>query len=1199
VALGLALPVRAATSVDTVGVDLNPLIDAAARSPQQFAVNVRHAISSSAQGAWSKRGSTLTWTYSTRIPTAISMSFHAPDVVLPPSAVLTVRTGGATVQYRARDVGRAGLWSRPMPGDTLSLSLSVESTERSRVRLQIESLQAGYRSLGGGVRNHSHYQELMTAAAAATDCAENYSCHVTADNQGPAHATVALIIGNLYQCSGTLLNDTLGDGVPYVLTARHCEEGELGGGYPDRAATVSVYWDAVAACGADLGSIYSTGTVSQTGATTALEQQDIWLIQLESPPAATDAYYAGWDATGSAFTGGYTIHHGLGQSKQYVEWNGTDVLEQIRGTTLGLAYDSTFWGVVNGLGNLSPGGSGSALFSPSNLVVGSASLGEVIKTATSSVGVCPANPPAAPAPSTATALFTALSGVWTSTADPSSATGSKTLRSLLDPNATGQKTLGGLATQPFTLSASSAFANTGDPVTLTWDVPGGVSCTARGGSTGDGWAGPQPATGSMQVTNAAGGVATYSMNCRVGNGIASGAATVTWDFIQPLTNLTGGASVPLMLGATWNLNWVANVTPCVASGGVAGDGWAGAQPENGSFTVTVTQTGMTQYTLTCGTGARTATQSVFVDGVAPYITLVTDTTKVAVNQNFQLSWFGNGVGGACAASGGSSTDNWALFNSHVVSNGSTLLRESTAGTYTYTLTCSGGGSSASSSVSVVVTDDPPAISLTALAPQQQIYSPSAQSTPSSAANLVWTSNVGACAIDYTSNGGIGQAVVLSGGTQSGVVTDVENQAGLVTYTLRCSGQSLVATATIDWVTTPVPSVLSVAQSSWATNVSYPLSWNATSGPCVGSGGASGDGWAGSKALTGTQSVSEAVPGTYVFTLQCGSGSSAVTSQVAVNVPPPFIQVYSTSPPIPDSPPATEIVWQSTVGPCTYLDGSSGASVGVPVPPSGNATPTPAASGTYLFSVTCGSGSGTVYGATLAPVTVEPPTTLAASAQTAPVETAITLNWSAPSGRFCYAVGGDGNPPWTGTLGSGSGSVIVTSRYAGAITYGITCGSQTASASVTVTYVSVPAASQDGPTPSVTLSASTSTQAEGKSISLTWSSKNADVCTASGGQAGDGWGGTLALEGSQSLTETSAGTVNYSVVCSGAPPAAAATTTVVVTAASTPPASNGAGGGGGGGGALDRLFLLFISVCCGLRALRTLTRTTPRMAPASS
>jgi hypothetical protein len=139
----------ASAATDTVRVDLNPMIAVAARSRVQFAVNIPHPISSSRQGTWSRRGSTSTWIYSARIPTAISMSFHAPTVVLPASAVLAVSSGGATFRYTAHQVNRGGLWGRPMAGDALYFSLTVSSSEASRVRLQIESLQAGYRSLGG------------------------------------------------------------------------------------------------------------------------------------------------------------------------------------------------------------------------------------------------------------------------------------------------------------------------------------------------------------------------------------------------------------------------------------------------------------------------------------------------------------------------------------------------------------------------------------------------------------------------------------------------------------------------------------------------------------------------------------------------------------------------------------------------------------------------------------------------------------------------------------------------------------------------------------------------------------------------------------------------------------------------------------------------------------------------------------------
>jgi hypothetical protein len=1006
VALCWASPVPAPLVVDTVRVDLNPLIDTAAHSPEQFAVNISHAVSSSTQGTWSRRASKSTWVYSARVPTAISMSFHASRVVLPPSAVLTVSTARSTSRYVARDVSRSGLWGRPMPGDTLNFSLSIDSSEISRLQLQIAGLQAGYRSLGGGVVDHPHYQELQRrTAAAATGCTENYSCKATTANQGPAHATVALVIGDLYQCTGTLLNDTRSDGAPYVLTARHCQSGQLGGGNPEAAANVSVYWDAVTPCGTDLGSLYDGGTSTQTGATTVLEQQDIWLIRLDSPPAASDAFYAGWDARGTAFSGGYTIHHALGEDKQYVAWNGTDLLEKIPGTTLSIAYDSTFWGVVNGLGNLGAGASGSALFSPSNQVVGSASLAVLVAGA-NSLGVCPTTPPATPTANTVTALFTAMSGVWTSAADRTSSTGGKTLKSLLDPAGTGQLTTAGLATQPITLSVSSTFANAGDPVTLSWDSQGAESCTAWGGTPGDGWAGVRASSGSVMVTSNAGGTVNYSLSCLMENQIGEGSASVSWNYVQPLTNLFIGSAGPLMLGATTGLDWSANVGPCVATGGNAGDGWAGQQPTSGSLSLTATRVGITQYTLTCGPTARSATSSVFIYGVAPNITLVAHASQLRVGSSFELSWFGSGSGGACTASGGSSTDGWALYNSNVFSNGSTEVTETVAGTYTYTLTCTGGGQSATSSATIVYTNDPPTFSLIAVAPQQQIYSTGG--IGEATLNLLWTSNVNGCSVNYTSNSGQHEAVDADGGNPVGAISDAETAPGAVEYTLYCG--AVVASTTINWVATATPNALSVNSSSWAANVAYPVSWNASSGPCVGSGGGSGDGWAGSKALTGTQSIIESQPGTYEFTLVCGSGATT-TSRALITVPPPSIQIYSTDGvSLTSSIPATTVDWKSTVGPCSYVDGSEPNSVGVPVPTSGSATPMPLVSGTYVFSLTCGSGASALYAATLAQITVNVPTTLTANVQSAAVDAPVTLSWSSPANTVCVAIGGDGSPP---------------------------------------------------------------------------------------------------------------------------------------------------------------------------------------------
>src|SRR3984957_2741748 len=176
--LCLTCRVVAATAVDAIHVDLNPLIDSAARSQEQFAVNIHRAVSSATQGTWKQKGPLSTWVYTVRIPTAISMSFHASAATLPPSAVLTVSTDHHAAKYSARNVSRSGLWGRPQPGDTETFSLSVALSEANRVRFQIDSLQAGYRSLGGGIPDHPHYAELKRAAAgAAASCPENYSCY--------------------------------------------------------------------------------------------------------------------------------------------------------------------------------------------------------------------------------------------------------------------------------------------------------------------------------------------------------------------------------------------------------------------------------------------------------------------------------------------------------------------------------------------------------------------------------------------------------------------------------------------------------------------------------------------------------------------------------------------------------------------------------------------------------------------------------------------------------------------------------------------------------------------------------------------------------------------------------------------------------------------------------------------------------------
>ena len=703
-----------------------------------------------------------------------------------------------------------------------------------------------------------------------------------------------MLIGDQYQCTGTLLNNTRGDGTPYILTARHCQTGKLGGGAPNMAESVVIYWDAVSACGQTLQSIYYGAATTQSGAVTVVEQQDAWLIKLDAPPVANDAFYAGWDASGSVFAGGYSIHHALGNDKQYVSWYGPALLQHISAATLQVGYSSIFWGVVNQQGEVGAGSSGGALFDPNNTVVGSGSLANLVD-GVGSAGYCPVTPLAAATNSNVAAQDTALSSVWTSTADTTSTTGDVTFQSVLDPDNSGRMSVTGFGLVPITVTVDNTGPALGDTVTLSWNVNGAQSCTGVGGASGDGWAGPHGSAGALPITNFTPGYVTYSLVCNIGNMQGHGSVDVYWNFVAATTGLVGPAA-PVMVGGTFSVGWSANVTPCVASGGVAGDGWAGSKATYGLQNVLAPHAGTITYTLSCGSGARAAATTITVYVVPPYVALSANATQIRTGQNVTLQWGGGGAsGGQCVPSGGASPDIWTSSSPVVGVTGAATLTETTAGTYTYTLTCSGDGQSATSSVTVVFVPDPPAISLTAVAPQQQVYSTTTPAGPGSP-DLLWSANMSGCYLVATGPNGARQ-ITLEGQFPAGSAADVVYTPGLYTYTLQCGilTSALTASTTINWVAAQAPGILTASGHPLGRQLNL-LTFVVFQHRSVHRRRRHGERRLGGRKerCRDTDTLSESAQGTYLFTLTCGSGASASQSQVAVIVAAPGITLTAST-----------------------------------------------------------------------------------------------------------------------------------------------------------------------------------------------------------------------------------------------------------------------------------------------------------------
>jgi hypothetical protein len=1184
----------AAATAEVLDIDLSPLIDQSVPYPTRFAVDVPHRLSTADAGSWMQNGKSSTWTYAIRVPTAVSLSFHASSVDLPPSAVLTVTgTNGVSASYRARDVARSGLWTRPLSGDSLMLSLSLSTSERSRTSLQIDSFQAGYRSLGGGVPDHAHYRALMIAPAPTMGCRVNYSCDATSDNLGPAHATVAIVVSNVIQCTGTLLNDTSGDATPYVLTARHCQNGMLGGGDPAAAAGVTVYWDAVSPCGATLGSIYDGQAVTQSGATTVVEQQDAWLIQLDAPPAARDAYYAGWDASGGVFSGGYSIHHALSNDKQYVDWYGQPILQNIPGATLKLGYSSTFWGVVNLVGSVGAGASGGALFNPNNNnVVGSGTLGE-LTNGPSSAGICPVTPTPAPSPSTVTAMYTALSAIWSSTADTTSSTGAATLQSVLDAAKTGTLVLGGLAMLPVTLTIDQSSPVTGQTVNLKWSATGAQTCTASGGTSEDGWAGTRGANGTYAFTEASGSPVTYFIRCTAASQVGLASVTVPWQFVPASVSLTGSGPTAAA-GQSFLLRWAANAQPCTASGGISGDGWAGAKASNGSQSVLASVLGNVTYTLTCGSGGRTASGHYTIAVVAPSVgPMADDANQMRAGQVVNLQFTG---GGSCVASGGAAGDGWAgPVNTPTQGSGvlsyTVPVSEATAGTYTYTVTCSGAGVtanlSASRSITLTFTSAPPGATLLASPTPLEIYTD--PGAAASVLNLSWSSNVRPCSITYLGPGNVkGTISGIDAGLPKGTAQDDEQVAGPYVYTLTCgAGQNQAQASTpVSWYTN-TPAVTLSASNSWPRGTPWTVGWQSNIYPCTGTGGLTGDGWAGSKpGALGTQAVTETTLGAVTFGITCGTGLQTVQAQASTTVIAPTASITASASTLPVDG-ALLISWTGNFEPCTSSISPGTSGWGTVLPESGSIKTSQLVAGTYTYTINCGGAQASTQVTFTGSLT-----TLTASANRVAVDTPIALSWSSPPNTTsCTAGGGSGGDGWTGSLAP-AGTKTVTSASAATVIYTLSCDFAygPSQAQTQVTYTPVTATGPAAPTPAVTLSASASSQVVGSQVTLNWASLNASACTASGGASGDGWTGSLSLSGTMSITESTAGSFSYGIVCVGAPPAASATAAVNFTDPGVTVH------GSGGGGALDLGCVLLLGSVLYRRARRGATEPSPSCGP---
>jgi hypothetical protein len=160
--------------------------------------------------------------------------------------------------------------------------------------------------------------------------------------------------------------------------------------------------------------------------------------------------------------------------------------------------------------------------------------------------------------------------------------------------------------------------------------------------------------------------------------------------------------------------------------------------------------------------------------------------------------------------------------------------------------------------------------------------------------LNWSSTPGAAC---TASGGVNGDNWTGQLAASGSRAVSEASPGNYQYLLNCiaqgvsAGASVTVAVTLPAVTLPAVT-LSATPSSVNVGLPVTLIWSsANAATCVASGGQSGDGWAGSKSLNGTATVTPTAAGTITYGMTCSSGpkSAQATAVVTATSSPPGSQ----------------------------------------------------------------------------------------------------------------------------------------------------------------------------------------------------------------------------------------------------------------------------------------------------------------------
>jgi hypothetical protein len=333
-------------------------IDNTGTAPWRFGFNNFTALNLSNSGTWfDLQNGDRIWFLKVTCEQALTVNLTFKNTEIPEGNELYIfneQRDFILGKFGQEHIYNGQLGTELVPGNTVIIEYFVRKGN-SNGSIEVSTVTHGYRTA-------DEFQGKAFGGSGA--CNMNVNCPDGLPWQQERNSAVMLVSGSNGFCSGALINNTLNDGKPYVLTANHC--------YSDPTNWIFRFnWQA-ADCNNPAASP-SFQSLSGAVLRSRRTPSDFCLVEItgglvgNTVPLSFNPYFAGWNNADAAPSSTVSIHHPSGDIKKIA----FDDAPAVSSQGMGSSEANSTWTVEWDRNTTTEGGSsGSPLFDQNHRIIG-------------------------------------------------------------------------------------------------------------------------------------------------------------------------------------------------------------------------------------------------------------------------------------------------------------------------------------------------------------------------------------------------------------------------------------------------------------------------------------------------------------------------------------------------------------------------------------------------------------------------------------------------------------------------------------------------------------------------------------------------------------------------------------------------------------------------------------------------------------